>query len=523
MSHMTEAPPSVDAIFLTVRESRPMSLPSKNLAPATFQQVQSPDHFHLIWEEELDELRVALEAIRAARDEILFDWHQLYVLHLGESRALSEHDFLALCGADIDATVDRLLVHDVDQFFVDIGKIGEELATRRVPFAEVVISMHLFEESATRVFPPGAGGHLYRAFDKLSHIRIIALAQSYFGCFSALANAQIRELEQEASRIGADGRRFFRGMVGASKLMRQLYRRIQAAATAMGTVMIVGETGTGKELVARALHDCSPNFKAPFIALNCAALPKDLIESELFGYRRGAFSGASADYAGLFRAADGGTLFLDEITEMGLETQSKLLRSVQERSIRPIGSTAEVKVNVRLIASTNSDPAQAVAQGRFRPDLYYRLYANVLHTPPLRDRLEDIPLLVEHFVTLFNERIRHKPPVSGIDPAALTALWRYHWPGNVRELAGAIESAITFGRSPTITLEDLPAEIAGARPVAPTAAAPSRVVSMVDAERELIHRALDAANGNKTRAARMLAISRKQLYAKIAKYGLADS
>ncbi|HXR24088.1 MAG TPA: sigma-54 dependent transcriptional regulator, partial [Candidatus Binataceae bacterium] len=319
----------------------------------------------------------------------------------------------------------------------------------------------------------------------------------------------------------AEARSYFHGMVGASPEMRRLYQRVAAAAAVRATVLVVGETGTGKELVARALHEDGANAQAPFIALNCAALPRDLIESELFGYQRGAFSGATADYLGLFRAAEGGTLFLDEITEMAVEMQSKLLRALQERVIRPVGSTREVSVNVRLVASTNRDPEQAVTEGRLRKDLFYRLYANVLHTPPLRERIDDIEMLVKHFIRLFNQRTARKRPVEGIEPCALEALQRHSWPGNVRELAAAIESAFTFGTAPLIPLEDLPTAITGRQQVAAlNHNSQLPVTSMAEAERELIQRALQMAEGNKTRTAQILGVSRKQLYAKIAKYGL---
>lgn len=483
----------------------------------------TPRYFHLVWDEELDELGSALEAIRAKRAEVVAHWHQLYVMHFGDSRSLSEREFLELFGAELDGTLKDLLEHDIERFVANIREVGDRLVERRVPFAEMVVSMHLFEESATRNFPPDSEVRLYRVFDKLSHIRIIALAQSYFGSFSALARTQIQELEQEAGQLPPEARTHFRGMVGASPPMRELYRRIEAVAAVQSTVLVVGETGTGKELVARAVHESGSNPRAPFVALNCAALPKDLIESELFGYKRGAFSGATADYPGLFRAAQGGTLFLDEITEMSHETQSKLLRAIQERTVRPVGSTRELEVKVRLVASTNRDPDEAVAQGQLRRDLYYRLYANILHTPPLRERLEDIPLLVRHFIALFNQRCCRTPPVEGTEPIALEAMLRHSWPGNVRELAGAIESAFTFGHSARIGLADLPPAITGGKNGAKDGlrATGLPLASMVEAERELISRALQASSGNKTRAAQILGISRKQLYAKITKYGLA--
>lgn len=481
----------------------------------------APQHFHLLWDDELSELQPVLEIIRARRNDVLAHWQQLYALHFGPARALSDHDFKRVFGAELDATLHDLLAKDINRFVAKVRSTGAELASHRVPFAELVVSMHLFEESATRAFPPDAGTNLYRVFDKLSHIRIIALAQSYFGAFSALATAQIAELEQEARAVAPENRNYFHGIVGGSEAMRRLYRRIAAAAGVRATVLVAGETGTGKELVARALHECGQSSRGPFVALNCAALPRELIESELFGYRRGAFSGAAADYAGLFRSAEGGTLFLDEITEMATETQSKLLRALQERAVRPIGSTRELPINVRVVASTNSDPEQACGGGRLRRDLYYRLSANILHTPPLRERISDVEMLVEHFIRLFNQRTERKPAVEGIERAALEALRRHSWPGNVRELAGVIESAFTFGTSPQITSGDLPPAIRDPRKnLGRVGNSRLPVVSISEAERELIRRALHAAGGNKTRAAQVLAMSRKQLYAKIAKYGI---
>ena len=211
--------------------------------------------------------------------------------------------------------------------------------------------------------------------------------------------------------------------------------------------------------MARAIHKAGSNPNAPFVAVNCPAIPRDLIESELFGHKRGAFSGADVDYIGLFRAAEGGTLLLDEITEMNLETQSKLLRALQERTVRPVGSIAEVPVNVRVIASTNRRLDQTVKMRLLREDLYYRLQANVIELPPLRERSEDLPLLTSHFIKIFNTDAVRAVPVIGIAHDAMAALLRYSWPGNVRELSNAIESAVTFGRSSWIRSKDLPQSV----------------------------------------------------------------
>jgi len=401
-----------------------------------------------------------------------------------------------------------------------------------VPFPEIVVSMHLFEESATAAFPifPPPLPKVYLAFDKLSHCRMIVLADAYFRSTAAVANARIRDLEREAAMLPRQARSRFHGLVGGNPAMRQLYERIEAAARTRGTILVVGESGTGKELVARAIHEASEQSRAPFVALNCAAIPRELIESELFGYKRGAFSGANAEHLGLFRSAEGGTLFLDEITEMAPETQSKLLRVLQERSVRPVGANREVPVDVRVVATTNRDPAEAVRAGQLRSDLYYRLQANVLRVPPLRERLDDVPLLIEHFINVFNERLKRPTPVAGIAEDAMAAMRAYQWPGNVRELSNAIEGAFTFGRGSLITIADLPPQIVGEgrlrAPSADSVAAPvegaaaAGVQSFADVERELIRRALANTEGNKVQAAKLLRISRKKLYAKIEKYGL---
>jgi transcriptional regulator with PAS, ATPase and Fis domain len=319
--------------------------------------------------------------------------------------------------------------------------------------------------------------------------------------------------------------------------MRQLFERIEAAARSRGTILVAGESGTGKELVARAIHECSARPESPFVAVNCAAISKELIESELFGHKRGAFSGATVEHQGLFRAANGGTLFLDEITEMSPEVQSKLLSAIKERTVRPVESTHEIPIDVLLISSTNRSPEEAVASGQLRGDLYYRLQANVLNLPPLRERATDLSILTEHFIRLFNTKLERFPQIAGIEKEAAEALGRYPWPGNVRELSNAIETAMTFGGGAQIRLEDLPAGIRNPAqpsqsvpgPVAPPAGVAktaatgvdSHSVSFADAERELIERALRACGDNKTRAAELLGVSRKKLYARLAKYGRA--
>jgi transcriptional regulator with PAS, ATPase and Fis domain len=489
-----------------------------------------PRHYHLLWDEELEALRPVLTIIAERLGEVLQHWYQLYVLHFGDKRSLSESEFREIFGVALSRDTRRLLVGDMDGYAIDTIRTGELLCERKVPFAEIVASLHLFEESAYGVFPnPPPPLEIYTAFDKVSHVRMILLADAYFRSTSASAGARIQALERQATLVAREKRLIFHGLVGSSAEMRRLYDRIEAAGRTRGTIMIVGESGTGKELVARAIHECGGAVTGPFLALNCAAIPKDLIESELFGYRKGAFSGAIADYLGLFRAAEGGTLFLDEVTEMAAETQSKLLRAVQEHSVRPVGSAREMPVNVRLIASTNREPDDAVRTGNLRQDLYYRLQAGVLNVPPLRERSDDIPLLVAHFIEFFNEKLQPLIAVRGIEEEALAAMTEYRWPGNVRELSNSIEGAFTFGGTAMIRLQELPRCIAQGRPISTTQGldaisevAPSVLPSgsFAEAERELIARALKSNDGNKVATAALLRISRKKLYAKIEKYGL---
>jgi len=337
----------------------------------------------------------------------------------------------------------------------------------------------------------------------------------------------------EVSAFGGEAPVLFQGIVGDSRAVRQMTAKIAALANSRSTVLIVGESGTGKELVARAIHQlAAPN--SAFVALNCAALPKDLIESELFGYVKGAFSGASQDQLGLFRSAHGGTLFLDEITEMNPETQAKLLRAIQERCVRPVGGAREIPVDVRIIASTNREPDCAVRDGHLRKDLYYRLAVGVLRAAPLRERLEDIPLLVRHFVDLFNQRFAKPIKVSGIEIAVLELLKHHSWPGNVRELANAIEAAMSFTTSEilkrddfaipeNINLEPAPGFHSNVSDEVAETGAPVVFTSLKKVERDHIVWTLYNTGGNKALAARMLGISRKSLYDRLAEHGLGDS
>ncbi len=303
-------------------------------------------------------------------------------------------------------------------------------------------------------------------------------------------------------------------IVGDHPKIKKIKEIIKRIADEDFPVLLEGETGTGKELVARAIHALSSRSKGPFIPVNCGAIPEGLMESEFFGHRKGAFTGAITDHEGLFRAADGGTLFLDEITEMPPNIQVKLLRVLEHNEVRGIGELKPRKINVRIIAATNRKVSDALKDGSLRLDLYYRISYIHIQLPPLRERKEDIPLLVEHFILKFN-RI-YKKKIKGITNRALEALQYYHWPGNVRELENIIGRAFALGRGDVITVDDLPKEIWNGKETYK----PEEILSVEEAEKNLIKKALLETGGNKTRAAKLLGIGRKTLYMKIKKYGI---
>ena len=502
-------------------------LPSPAGAIATQLESVSPSdanpdaapYLYLLRDRELGALKRLFEAVAKSRERLISRWHELYVQYCGASRSLAEPEFHQIFGAELDGTIHALLAEDMVGFTAVVRNSGETLRSRETPFSELVVSMHLFEEIALEAFPavPPLMLHTYQALDKLAHCKIIVLADAYFRAHNPFAHSSVAHIESKPEVAATESRANFKGIVGSSPAMNRLYRKIEAAARTRGTVLIIGESGTGKELVARALHECSPNPEAPFVPLNCAALPRDLTESELFGYRRGAFSGAREGYLGLFRAADGGTLFLDDITEMSLELQAKLLRAIQERSVRPVGYTIEIPVDVKIVASTNQDPHHALEAGRLRADLYYRLQANVLRVPSVRERAGDVAPLASHFLNLFNSKMERR--MIGIGKDAIAAMSAYSWPGNVREIANVIESAFTFGRGPAIEATDLPSSVQtaiDARGESNTSSVPT----YAEVERELIARALATSDGNRSEAAKLLEISRKKLYDKIAKYRL---
>jgi DNA-binding NtrC family response regulator len=330
---------------------------------------------------------------------------------------------------------------------------------------------------------------------------------------------RLRSLERENQRLRTEiGVRGAGDLVGTSESMEAVHRLIDAVSQNKTTVLITGESGTGKELVARTIHRRSPLAEAPFVAINCAGLSETLLDSQLFGHRRGAFTGAVADHDGVFRAASGGTLLLDEVAEIPLSLQAKFLRAVQEREVTPLGSTRPVPVDVRLIAATNRDMDAEVRAGRFRADLYYRL--NVVHitVPPLRSRPDDVTALVDHFLRLYSRRYRVAP--KELAPEALERLTAYDWPGNVRELQNAIERAFALSSADVIPADALPPAVLGIARRYPLERPDGSLPTLEEAEARLVAAALAESGGNKNEAARRLGIDRQRLYRKLSKYGL---
>jgi two-component system response regulator HydG len=308
-----------------------------------------------------------------------------------------------------------------------------------------------------------------------------------------------------------------RNIIGRSSAMARLIETTARAASSDATVLITGESGTGKEMIAGVIHFNSPRKDNPFIKMNCAAISEGLLESELFGHEKGAFTGALRRKEGRFKQAHLGSLFLDEVSEMSLAMQVKLLRVLQEREFTRVGGEEVISVDVRIIAATNKDLARLVKEGKFREDLYYRLNVITLSVPPLRDRREDIPLLAEHFLKRFAEK--NTRPIKGFTPQAMDRLVKYPWPGNVREIMNTIESAVVLSTSPFLTEEDLPIIREDQGDVAPTSGVVTDL-SLDEIERATILKTLETMQGNKSEAARKLGITRATLHKKLKRYGV---
>lgn len=367
-------------------------------------------------------------------------------------------------------------------------------------------------ESAVAAMKQGAYDYILRPFD-VEAVEVVVTR--------ALAQERV---QRENQFLREEVEKGWGEFIGRSAAMQQQYELIRQVAGSTTSVLITGETGTGKELAARAIHRASPRREALFVPINCAAIPAELLESELFGHTKGAFTGADKERMGKFEMADGGTVFLDEVTEMPVPLQAKLLRVLQENQIERLGSNRRAAIDIRVIAATNQDVRRALRQGTLREDLFYRLNVFTITMPPLRDRLEDIPLLADHFIEKHGPRLGRGHPILSTE--ALLRLQGYAWPGNVRELENVIERALVLSRGEQIEVQHLPREIVTATEIAalPEATPLSSSLSLIPAverlERALVIQALRQAADNKAKAARLLEISERAIWYKIKKYGL---
>ena len=371
----------------------------------------------------------------------------------------------------------------------------------------LMMTAHATVESAIEAMKLGALDYLQKPFE-IDELLVVVRR--------ALEHQRLRS-EYRYLRSEHDEQFDHYGIVGCSRSMEQIIQRAERVAGTKSTVLITGETGTGKELIARAIHDRSAQRDLPLIKVNCAAIPESLLESELFGHVRGAFTGASTTKKGKFALADGGTIFLDEIGTISLTVQSKLMRVLQEREFEPLGAERTERVDVRVIAATNRDLRQMVADGTFQEDLFYRLNVIPIELPPLRDRREDIPVLVEHFVAKHAQRIGRR--IERIDDSVVAALQQYEWPGNVRELENTIERAVVLSTDPVITAQAI--SVLGATAPQTTGLPSLKLRQNIEwVERETIRRALEASRGVKKDAAELMGISQRALSYYLAKYRL---
>jgi DNA-binding NtrC family response regulator len=392
-----------------------------------------------------------------------------------------------------------------------------EIKRRELPCEVVMMTAYASVETAVEAVKSGAYDYLTKPF---ANIEEAALTVLKAGQHNLLVKRN-RELENLLN-----ARNGFEGLVGSSGAMKRVFELIDGVAYSSSTVLIEGESGTGKELVARAIHHRSPRRASPFVVVNCSALTETLIESELFGHEKGAFTGAVSSKRGLFEVADGGTIFLDEVGEIPLPTQVKLLRVLQEGEVKRVGSSETRKVDVRVVAATNVDLRQAVKNGSFRDDLYYRLCVINIKLPPLRERGGDVPLLAYHFLRKYNERTgKH---LEGIDPQALEALEAYHWPGNVRELENVIERAVVLGRGSSLGLHDLPEQFHQKAPprrealgaeLADLPYKKAKAVALGEFHRHYFQQLILKTQGNLSKAARLSQMDRSNFRRLLKRFG----
>ncbi|WAM27452.1 sigma-54-dependent transcriptional regulator [Myxococcus sp. NMCA1] len=427
-------------------------------------------------------------------------------------KGLTRRGFTPVALPSADEALVRLAAEDFDVVLTDLRMPGmdglalcERIALNRPDIPVVVVTAFGSLETAVAAIRAGAYDFVTKPIDVDALVLVLERAVQH-----RALREEVRRLRQELGRREDSGT-----VVGESPAMKQAYALIDRVADLDSTVLITGESGTGKEVAARAVHTRGRRKDGPFVAINCAAMPEALLESELFGHAKGAFTDAKAARTGLFVQANGGTLFLDEVGELPLTLQPKLLRALQERTVRPVGGDTEVPFDARIVAATNRDLELAVEEDRFREDLYYRLNVIGVELPPLRARGNDVLALSQRFIEQFASRTGKR--VLGLSPAAAQRLLAYGWPGNVRELQNCLERAVALTSFEEITVDDLPERVRNySQPrVVPETQDASELVTLEQLERRYIHRVLEAVGGSRTLAARILGVDRKTLYRKL--------
>jgi len=428
---------------------------------------------------------------------------------------LKRNGFHPTCYISAEKALDALKTESFDVLLTDLNlpnmngiELCERVVDNRPDIPVIVITAFGSMETAIAAMRAGAYDFVTKPIDTQFLVLALDRAVKHHGL-----QEKVKLLDEALKKSHQ-----FDELIGQSPSMHKLIDRLERVADTETSILITGETGTGKELVAQALHRQSRRHKGPFVAVNCAALPDALLESELFGHKSGAFTDAKTERKGLFFQANGGTLFFDEIGDFPLALQPKLLRSLEERCVRPIGGTSEINFDVRIIAATNRDIDTAIEENRFREDLYYRINVIQIDLPPLRDRGTDILLLAQHFIEQF--AIRSDKQITGIANTASEKLLNYTWPGNVRELRNAIERAFALTAYEKISVDDLPEKIRDYNPSHFFVGSdkPSELVSVQEVERRYILHVLKTVGGNKTLAAKVLGLDRKTLYRKLQHY-----
>ena len=443
----------------------------------------------------------------------------------GLTALLEDEGYSVVSAKDGEEAWEKLLQEPVALLLADLKmpkydglQVLKRLKKARMDTEVIIITGKGTISTAVKAMKAGAYDYLTKPVEPRRLKTIIPKALEHYRL-----RVSHKNLEQQIRHLT-----HYEDLIGQSPKMMELYRMIDAVADSTANVIITGESGTGKELVARAIHRKSSRRDEPFVAINCSAFPEQILENELFGHEKGAFTGALDEKPGCFELAHRGTLFLDEIAEMAYEIQAKILRAIEERRFRRLGGKKEIEVDVRIIAATNRDLMQAIEEKRLREDLYYRLCVVEIHLPPLRERLEDVPLLIEEFLDFFNQK--NNKNIKGLSRRCEHYLMRYHWPGNVRELKNTIERAVILSSSSKIDLDVIPVRIITTvekkdlvKEIPGDVQADSAIIipvgtTMEEVEKMVLFRTLEQVNYNKTKAAQILGISLKTIHNKLSKY-----